>query len=161
MSAEQAADLAKLQAAVNDAPLVPGQEPPAPEIDPREKIAGEITGLVLAFVQMARPILPSLAEIYTPEATGAAAAAVAGVCVKHGWLDGGLMGEWGEEIAAAAVLLPMGLATYQGVSADLARLKQKDGRAAQLGAPDLAATAAETVPEAPGGKTVQVGTVMP
>lgn len=122
MPAEQAADFAALAAAasVEAAPL-----PGAPVEPERPALADEIKALTLAFVGMAAPILPSLAKIYTEETTTAAAQAVAAVCEKHGWLSAGLMGDYGEEIAAAVVLLPIGFATVQGVRGDLAAMRKK------------------------------------
>lgn len=157
-SPEQAADLAALQAAADGQSPLPGS-PEAAALampDQRERITGEIAGLVLAFVGIAKPILPSLAEIYTAETTQAAAAAVAAVCVKHGWLDDGLMGEWGEEIAAAVVLVPLGLATAQGIRSDLAARKPS-GPALSDGAAPMAV--AEVAPAGGGSKSVQFGNV--
>jgi len=125
LSSEQAADLAALQAVADDAPLLPGQEPPAPPVDPAEALTDEIAALVLSVTTVLAPALPSLKRIYTPETTKAAGAAVAAVCVKHGWLSGGLMGEYSEEISAAVIVLPLAVATYQGVKGDVASLKAK------------------------------------
>lgn len=85
-----------------------------------EKLAGEIAGLVSMFVKVASPALPSLAGIYTEETTAAASQAVAAVCKKHGWMQDGVAHGYGEEVAAACVLLPLAFATYQGVKRDLA-----------------------------------------
>lgn len=157
---EQAADLAALTAAAEAAPPLPGSPEAAAMAmpDQRERIAGELSALVLAFVGIARPILPSLAEIYTTETTQAAAAAVAAVCVKHGWLDDGLMGEWGEEIAAAVVLLPLGFATVQGVRADLAARKPAGAALADGSAAPLQ-VAESSGPVAAGSRAVQFGNV--
>lgn len=160
VSGEQAADLAALEmAAAAQAPVQGSPEAVAAAMpDQRERIAGELAGMVLAFVGIAAPVLPSLAEIYTKETTEAAAAAVAGVCVKHGWLDDGLMGEYGEEIAAAVVLLPLGFATVQGVKADLAKREKP----AALASADLSVSASvASTGTAGGSKSVQVGTVIP
>lgn len=97
-------------------------------------LAGELKGLVLAFVGMVGPVFPSLPKIYTPEATEAAANAVSAVCLKHGWLQGGIMGEYAEEITAAVVLLPLGLATYKGMQADIQEARKKDRVAVHEGA---------------------------
>lgn len=153
MAPEQAAELAALQAAAGggyEGQLQQQEQQQA--MGERERLAGEIAGLVLAFVSIAKPILPSLETIYTPEATGTAAAAVAGVCVKHGWLAGGLLGDWGEEIAAAVVLVPMALATAQGIKADIAAKKKPEVDTLA----SLAVKPAENMPE-PGAKTVTVG----
>jgi len=127
VSAEQAADRAALQAAAMEGggPVPAGEveaAPAGPSLDQ------ELTGLVLAFVAIAKPILPSLGEIYTEEATAQAAGVVAALCKKHGWLQGGLMGDYAEEVAAAVVLLPLGIATHAGVKRDLderKRIEQK------------------------------------
>lgn len=125
ISSEQAADLAALTATANDAPVLPGQEPPPPAADQAETLADEIAGIVLSVVTVLSPALPSLKKLYTVETTKAAGAAVAAVCVKHGWLSGGLMGDYAEEITAGIILLPLSVATYQGCKSDIADLKAK------------------------------------
>ena len=124
MSPEQMADLNALQSGAMVGEVGPGAEP-APEV-PAVDLATEISSLVLAFVAIAKPMLPSLGTIYTEEATGSAAEVVAALCHKHGWAEDGLMGDYGEEIAAAIVLLPLGFATVQGVKKDLGDLKRKN-----------------------------------
>lgn len=128
MTPEQAADLAALQAGA--AVEVEAGAPEAAE--PQANLADEIKGLTLAFVAMASPILPSLGRIYTEETTASAAAAVAAVCEKHGWASGGIMGEWGVEISAAVVILPLAFATVQGVKEDIAA---NNAKAKQISAP--------------------------
>ena len=120
ISPEQSADLAALQAQAGEAAVAEGAAPAGVDL------AAEIKGLVLAFVAISRPLLPSLGGIYTEETTGAASEAVARLCQKYGWLSGGLMGDYGEEVAAAIVLLPLGVATYQGVRTDLDALKLRN-----------------------------------
>lgn len=136
---EQRAELAALEAvAAGQAGLVAAvtePEPAAPAVD----LAGELRAMIALFVGMVGLVFPSLPKIYTPEATTAASEAVASVCVKHGWLSGGLMGDWGEEIAAAVVLAPLALATYQGIRADISAAKKPGvpdtgGAAAKVGA---------------------------
>lgn len=131
----------------------------APPVD----IAGEIAGLVKIAVGILTPVLPSLGEIYTEQTIGACAGAIAGVCNKHGWMQGGVMGKWGEEIAAGAILLPIAYATYNGVKGDLARLEQKaKEKGGKVKSVDLTAPKPEAVPtDAPGAKTVSFGTVTP
>lgn len=157
MGPEQAAELAALQQSAGggyEGQLQQQEQQQA--LGERERLAGEISGLVLAFVSIAKPILPSLEAIYTPETTGTAAAAVAGVCVKHGWLAGGLLGDWGEEIAAAVVLLPLAMATAQGIKADIAAKKKNDREAPAV----LSATVPADMQQ-PGQKTVIVGAPLP
>lgn len=149
MAAEQAADLAALQAAANEAdagPALPGQEAP-----PVADLGKEIGGLMAMAVATLAPAFPSLAKIYTPETIGAASESIAAVCRKHGWMQGGMMGEYQEEITCLFVVGPLALATVQGVKADIAaRAKKPD----QLQAPAMP----ETVPnETPGAKSVTIG----
>lgn len=161
LSNEQAMDLAALEATAAEQPLLPGQEPPPPPVDPQMALGEEIAGIVLSVVAVLSPALPSLKKIYTPETTRAAGSAIAGVCVKHGWLSGGLMGEWSEEITAAVVVLPLAVTTYQAVKADVAELKAKAGPQA---APQVASQAevvvgVATVQDQPSGPSVSFGAV--
>lgn len=123
MASEQAADLARLQAAATDVDAA------APvEAEPQRQgpdLAAEISGVITVAVQTLAPMFPSLRGIYTEETTQAAAGAVAAVCNKHGWLQGGMFGEYGEEIACLAVCGPLAFATMQGVRADLEKHKAK------------------------------------
>lgn len=156
-SAEQAAELAALQALAGP---VPGQEEGEGEGEQEAAIvpdlAQEIEGLVQAAVGMLAPLFPSLQGIYTPEATKAAAAATAAVCSKHGWMQGGMMGRWGEEITCAIIVGPLAFATYHGVKADIAaRQPAEPSRSGEL---NLSAP----VPTAPGtGKGVTFGAPVP
>ena len=125
VSAEQAADRAALHAAALEGAAQVAADEAAPV---GTQLDQELAGLVLAFVAIAKPILPSLGEIYTEEVTAQAAGVVAALCNKHGWLQGGIMGDYAEEVAAAVVLLPLGIATHAGVKRDLderKRLEQK------------------------------------
>lgn len=156
-SAEQAADLAALRAAAT-----PEAQPGAlVEVEPAGPDLGtEIAGAVTMAVALLGPIYPSLKEIYTPETTQAAAGAVAAVCNKHGWLQGGMMGEYGEEITCLLIVGPLALATYKGVQADNAE-RAKTEPATEPG--DLLDVAAPPAPAAPatgapvGQKTVTFG----
>jgi|GEM_PF-3324912 len=155
MSQEQAADLAALTGAAEaEAVRVAAVQVAAVEQQQAEAgaadLAGEIAGLVQAFTAVAKPILPCLVEIYTPDVSQQAAQAVAAVCVKHGWLPDGLMGRYGEEVAAAVVLLPLGVATYHGVKRDIAARQQQP---AAVAAPVPGAAAV------PGSDTVSFGAV--
>lgn len=137
---EQAADLAALQAAAagSEEPGTLTAEPESPRLD----LAQEITGLATVAVATLGPMFPSLKTIYTPQVIEAAAQAIAGVCNKHGWMQGGMMGEWGEEIACVAIVGPLAWQTHQGIKADLAaRDKDKPTKPEALTGPgpDLAA----------------------
>jgi hypothetical protein len=132
-NAEQAADLAALQAAADSAPLPPGAEPPPPEPPPVD-LGGEIAQAMLIVSKILAPALPSLATIYTEQSCATAGASIAGVCDKHGWLQDGFLGKWGPEIACLAICGPMAAATVSGVKGDMARLKAKaeEAKAAKL-----------------------------
>lgn len=135
-----------------------GQPIQAPE---PVNVAAEVAAAVKIAVGILAPVLPSLAEIYTDQTVGACSEAIAGVCNKHGWLQGGLMGKWGEEIAAAAILIPIGIATYNGVRGDLAQLQEKaKAKGGKLKSADLSAPVTVKAAE-PGAKTVTMGTVQP
>jgi len=132
MSAEQAQDRAALLAAVAGEAPPPGSpeaEPQPPAVD----LAAELSGLLLTVSAVLKPALPSLATIYTEETCGAAGAAIAGVCNKHGWLQDGVMQGYGEEVTALMVCGPMAVATVVGVRADLAA-KRKEASQDNLGA---------------------------
>lgn len=152
-STEQAADLAALQAAAAGAPAAPGAA-----IEPEQQgpdLAREIAGLVGVALATLGPVLPSLKATYTPEVTEAAAQAVAAVCRKHGWMEGGMLGKWGEEIACLAIVGPLAWQTAQGIRADLAaRAPAKEVPA--IAGPDLAAPAPVSV-QGVGQKTVTFG----
>lgn len=118
VSDNQAADFAALEATAADldagAPGAPEPEPEAPPVD----LAGELSGLIAVAVGIAAPMYPTVAAIYTEGTIAAAAGAVARVCQKHGWLQAGVAGKWSEEIAAAAILIPLGMATANAIRAD-------------------------------------------
>ena len=119
-ASERLADLAAIKA---DAAGDPAQVKAAQEAGPN--LAAEIVGLVTVMVAALGPMFPSLPKTYTPEITKAAAESVARVCEKHGWLQGGIVGNWGEEIAAAAILGPLAYQTAQGIKADIEARKPK------------------------------------
>lgn len=154
VSEDEAASLARIQAAVaaEEKMLTP---PPAPAVEekpaipPNPKLTAELGGFIAAAVAGLSPMLPSLKEIYTDETIGMVASSVSVVCVKHGWLKEGIAGKYGEEVAAAFVLLPVAVATYKGVSADLAALAAKNKP--QLPAPAAAPVPESSEPTAPAG----------
>ncbi len=125
MSAEQLADLAALEQSASGAPIVPGSpEAIAAEAEAnRPDLAQEIAGMANAFIAITGPMFPSLRTIYTEETTSAAAQSLAALCNKHGWLQGGVMGEYSEEITALIVCGPLAIATYSGIQADIAARK--------------------------------------
>lgn len=75
-------------------------------------------------VQVLAPMFPSLRQVYTPDTISAVAGAAVPLANKHGWNIGGLLGDYAEELAFAAVAIPLGMATYQAVLADLERAQK-------------------------------------
>lgn len=136
----QAADAAAApaQPAALGAQAAPGGTPVAMPPDRSALLGNEITGLALMLVEVLGKPFPSLKTIYTPQVTAAAGEAVARVAVKHGWLLNGLAGGYGEELAAAMILLPLGYQTFQGVTKDLAVLKARQAGAADPAPPEAA-----------------------
>lgn len=123
-SNEQAADLAALEAAARGQ-VLPGQEVTVQPEQQGPTLQEEIAGLMGMVVAVLSPMLPSLKAIYTEATIGAASGAIGAVCEKHGWLEGGLMGKYGEEIACVAIVGPLAFTTYQGVRVDLAAMEKK------------------------------------
>jgi hypothetical protein len=148
-STEQAADFAALQAAANEGGGAPGA--PAEPVAHVPDLGQEIAGLMKVAVATLSPMFPSLKRTYTPEVTEAAAGAIAAVCNKHGWMQGGMFGEYGEEIACLAIVGPLAFSTYQGITGDLAEAKARDKKPEQIAGPS-APLAVGT-----GGKTVTFG----
>lgn len=133
-SSEQAADFAALQAMAGPEP---GKEP-AQAVEEelgRPELAEEIAGITGSIVAMLAPMFPSLPGIYTPEATQAAAMVTAGLLNKYGLMQGGVMGRWGEELAALIVLGPLAIATCKAVKTDIAARQPVE----RIGGPDMSA----------------------
>lgn len=124
INAEQAADFAALQAMADDAPRASGE--PEPEAAPvRLPLDQEIAGMLQMIAGVLQPVLPSVAKIYSPEVCGAVGGAVAPVCVKHGWLQGGIGGKYGEEIMMLVVVAPLAWATMEATKTDIAARQPK------------------------------------
>ena len=147
MSDDQAAHLAALSAGAQMTEPGPGATSDEMSGAPVPDLAMELTGIIGAVVAAVSPALPSLRGIYTEEVTKAAAASIAGVCVKHGWLSGGLMGEYAEELTCLMVCAPLAMATVQGVKADLAKMKEKNQPAVGAGFAPVAVPPAPTMAE--------------
>jgi hypothetical protein len=152
ISAEQTADLAALRAAAAGGDVPPGEV--ATSAPPPRDLAGELAGLVSLAVATLSPVFPSLKAIYTEPVTNTAAQAIAAVCHKHGWCQDGVMGRWGEEIACAAIVLPLAWQTSNGIKADIKARQPAPDPAAPTAALDLSAPAPTA---APGQKTVTFG----
>lgn len=150
LNAEQAADWAALERMAAEGAQPVGEVAAVPEVP---DLAGELGGVITMAVGMLGPMFPSVQGIYTPEVITAVSGSVAAVCEKHGWMQDGLMGRYGEEIACVAVVGPVAFATYKGIQADIAARKPAQPVAAsgelEFKAPVVAGN--------PGAKTVSVG----
>jgi len=110
--------------AVNAPPADPppeAEQPPAPANE-----QAEVAGLIAILAGLFAPVFPSLQKIYTPDTVNQIAAAAVPVMAKRGWTTGALLGKYAEELALAAVAVPVALATWQGIKADVAAAKAKD-----------------------------------
>ena len=148
---EQAADLAALTAAAS------GGEVEAAATEAAQvqlQLADELAGLIAMAVATLSPMFPSLKKTYTQEVTATAAGAIAAVCNKHGWMQGGMFGEFGEEVACLAIVGPLAFSTYTGISADLKAMAKENEK---LEAPSKAAS--PTMDAA--AKAVTIGAVQP
>lgn len=142
---EQAAALAELRAeAATEAPPPGSPEAIAAEeaanAPPPPDLAGEFSGLILSMSDVLKPAFPSLETIYTETKCEQVGAALAAVCNKRGWLQGGVIGGYGEEVTALFIVGPMAMATYKGMSADWKKIKGQK-------APEAEATAPPAAPE--------------
>lgn len=119
---EAAAVDANAAPAVQSSDAVLEQQPAAP---PGNESA-EIETLITMTVSLFAPALPSIKKIYTPQVISQLAELAAPVMRKHGWTVSGLFGKWAEEIALAAVVIPLGIQTYHAVKADIAEAKKTE-----------------------------------
>lgn len=150
LGVEQAADLAALESMAGEGAQPVGE---VQEVAAAPDLAGELGGAITMAVGMLGPMFPSVQRIYTPEVVTAVSGSVAAVCNKHGWLQDGLMGRYGEEIGCLAVVGPVAVMTYKGIQADIAA-RQPAQPVAGAGELNLSAP----VPtEQAGAKTVSVG----
>ena len=152
MNAEQAADFAALQASASDAPPATGEAVEV-EID----LAKEISGLIAVITKIVEPMFPSLVLIYTEDVTQSAGAAIAGVCKKHDWLQGGMFGNYGEELACCVVVGPLVFASFKGIQGDIETRKKKALELDKPAPSSVQLTTGAAVPES--AKTVTFGAV--
>lgn len=124
MSAEQL-DALEVEAAAVDGANAPPGAAPAEEQQPQIDEAGQIAGLLTILANMGAPMFPSIGRIYTQQTIGQIAGVLEPVFVKHGWSVSNAFGKYAEEFAALAVILPVALATYQGIREDMAAAAAK------------------------------------
>lgn len=163
--AEMQAELRALEAgAAEDAGAIPAGDAAEPAGELVVPLSQELTGMLSMLSKLAAPIFPSLGAIYTDEVCATLGQAIAPVCEKHGWLAGGIGGEYAEEMMCLVVVGPIAYATYAGVRGDLeeraraARAKQAAQGRSQLGAAgveNVAPPPGEQI--VPGAKTVSFG----
>lgn len=87
-------------------------------------LPAEVAALLKTTAAMLAPMFPSLAEVYTDATCQQLGTAAAPVMEKYGLSVGGIFDRWGAEITLAATALPVAVATYQGVKADLSARKK-------------------------------------
>lgn len=161
-SDEMMAELRELERMADEDPAVLDQAAAveaqaAEESAARGNLADEIAGALLMLSKVAAPMFPTLAKVYTQESCAAVGAAIAPVCDKYGWMQGG-MGEYGEEIMCLIVVGPMAYATYSAVSVDLEARAERER--AEKGGKSIGVGKAQPVPGAmsvPGSDTVTIG----
>lgn len=126
MAADDLDQLAAEAAAI-DGQATAASEPPMSEAEaaPAADVPAEVTTLLQAVAGMLSPAFPCLATIYTPDTCRRLGDAAAPVMDKYGLSVGGLFDRWGAEITLAATALPVALATWQGVKADIAARSKK------------------------------------
>lgn len=119
-------EAAQIDAEAHDTPAsivsAPGvTEQPAAPVD----YADEAHSLLTFAVSMLGPLYPSLNRIYTPETVDKLAAKAGPVMEKYGLTAGGLFEKWKKEIDLAVIAVPLAIATYKGIRADLAAMKER------------------------------------
>lgn len=125
MSGEQLSAFASLQSKA-EGQIVPGDPvEEVEEVSMPAPLAEQISGMLAMVVGVAGPIFPSLNDIYTPEAIERVGVAMQPLCEKHGWLQDGIAGKYGEELMALIVMGPLAYATYAGIAHDIASRKPK------------------------------------
>ena len=87
----------------------------APVVQTEEQ---EVYGIITAVVKIVSPVVPSLERLYTEEVRGAIAQTAGPLMRKHGWKIP--TGGYTEELAFAAVVIPVAVATVMLVKAELA-----------------------------------------
>lgn len=159
LPSEAQAELRALELAAaedpNDQPPPPDPNAPPPPPAP-PPLDAELAGLLLMMSKVVAPAFPSVAAIYTEETCGAVGMAVAGVCDKYGWLQGGVGGEYGPELMCLCVVGPIAFATYGAVQGDIAARRAKERPKDAQGQPVKESPPAGAY-RAPGSDTVTIG----
>ena len=105
------------------APAAPGAA--APGAEPQALTTEqELKALLFIVTKMLSPMLPSLGQIYTKPNIAEIAAATAPVIDKYGLQSYIKLAAWEKELVCASVLLPLAVATWQGVKHDIGALKK-------------------------------------
>lgn len=87
--------------------------------------AAGIAGVLEMALPLITPLYPSLESVYTPDVRAQVAAAMGPLLAKYGVNLSEMGGKYREEITAAFVCVPVAVATYKGIKADIeSRAKQ-------------------------------------
>lgn len=114
-------DQLEFQAAAVDAEATANEPGAVPEVEVTQiDAAAEVAALIQTIAGILTPAFPCLAGIYTESTCRSLGAATAPVMDKYGLSVGSLFEHWGAEITLAAAVIPVGLATVQGIKADIA-----------------------------------------
>lgn len=159
INGEQAAELAAIHALAADQ-VIPGAPVPEPEPE-QEPLAVQISGMLTMLVAMSAPIFPSLKAIYTEEAIEKVGIALEPVCNKHGWLQDGIGGKYGEEMMALVIVGPLAYATYAGISNDIASRKPQKEIKPLAGPENMVSAAVERPSGESNPGAVTIGAVIP
>ncbi len=121
-SAEQLADENALRAFVDEE--IQAEQAAAAPVPVSEKsgpgLGAELAGYILIGANLLKPFYPHVAAVYTPDMAGLVGSALADVCNKYGWLQGGAGGEYKEEIGLLGVLAVALIPTYEAYRRDMA-----------------------------------------
>lgn len=103
----------------------PGEPVPGDQAAPLTTQPGQVAAALGMAVAMLAPMFPSLEMVYTTETIDAVDRVAVPLANKRGVNIGAIMGKYIEEVAFAAVVLPLGFATYKAVLHDLEQGKPK------------------------------------
>lgn len=155
LDADRAADWAALEKMAGEGAQAAGAVEAVETAQVVPDLEGELNDVLNSLlVPLAVQMWPSVGANLSPDRVKAPCMTFAALCKKRGWLQDGLMGgENAVEIACAFATVPLVIATYKGIRADIAA-RQPAQPTSVPGELDLSAS----VPvDAPGAKTVSVG----
>lgn len=89
------------------------------------QISAHIQNVLITVVNVASPLFPTLGQVYTDETVKAVGDSVAPVVIKRKWKPAGWIEKYQEELAAAAVLIPVSVSTVNAIRFDLERREKE------------------------------------